>query len=110
MHLSHNDLDRDFPGSSPGKEPSCSAGDLVQFLERSPGEGTGYLLKYSWASLVGQTAKNPPAMQETWVGSLGQEDTLEEGMAIPSSILAQRIPMDRGAWQATGHGVTKSLT
>ena len=71
MHLSHNDLDRDFPGSSPGKEPSCSAGDLVQFLERSPGKGTGYPLKYSWASLVGQTAKNPPAMQETWVGSLG---------------------------------------
>ena len=45
-----------------------------------------------WASLVAQTVKNPPAMQETWVQSLGQEDPLEEGMATPSSILAWRIP------------------
>ena len=51
-----------------------------------------------------------PAMQETWVQSLGQEDPLEEGMATHSSILAQRIPMDRGVWWATVHGVTKSRT
>ena len=51
--------------------------------------------------------KNPPAMQETWVPSLGWEDPLEEGMVTPSSILAWRIPMDRGAWSATVHGVTK---
>ena len=54
--------------------------------------------------------KNPPAMQETWVRSLGWEDPLEEDMATHSSILAWRIPMDRGAWWATVHGVTKSQT
>ena len=52
--------------------------------------------------------KNLPAMQETQVQSLGQEDTLEEGMATHSSVLAWRIPVDRGTWQATVHGVTKS--
>ena len=61
------------------------------------------------ASLVAQIVKNPPAMWETWVRSLGWEDPLEEGMATHSSILAWRIPMDRGAWRATVHGITKSL-
>ena len=53
---------------------------------------------------------NLPAMRETWVRSLGQEDPLEEGMATHSGILAWRIPMDRGAWQATVHvyGVSES--
>ena len=61
------------------------------------------------ASLVAQTVKNPPAMWETWVQSLGWEDPLEEGMATYSIILAQRIPMDRGTWlqsmgsQRAGH-------
>ena len=54
--------------------------------------------------------KNPPAMRETWVRFLGWEDPLEEGMAIHSSILAWRIPKDRGAWQAAVHGVAKSQT
>ena len=54
--------------------------------------------------------KNPPAMQETWVRTLGWEDSLEEGMATHSSILAQRIPMDGRAWRAIVHGVTKSQT
>ena len=54
--------------------------------------------------------KNLSAMQETWVQSLGQEDPLEEGMAIHSSILAWRIPVDRGAWQAAVLGVVKSQT
>ena len=63
-----------------------------------------------WASLVAQMVKDPPAMQETWVRSLSWEDPLEEGMATYSSILAWRIPMDRGAWWATVHGVTKSQT
>ena len=58
-----------------------------------------------WASLVAQMIKDPPAMQETWVRSLSWEDPLEEGMATHSSILAWRIPMDRGAM-----GVTKSQT
>ena len=52
---------------------------------------------YYWASLVAQMVKNLPAMWETWVLSLGWEDPLEEGMEIHSSILAWRIPMDRGA-------------
>ena len=53
--------------------------------------------------------KNLPAMRETWVQSLGWEDPLEAGMATHSSILAWRIPRDRGAWRATIHGVTKKL-
>ena len=60
----------------------------------------------SWASLVAQMVKNPPARQEIWVRYLGWEDILEETMATHSSILAWRIPMDRGAWWATVHGVT----
>ena len=63
------------------------------------------------ASLVTQMARNLPAVQETWVPSLGQEDPLEKEIATySSSILAWRIPMDRGAWRATGHGVAKSQT
>ena len=67
-------------------------------------------MQYSWASLVAQLVKNPPAMQETWVQPLVGEDPLEEGMAAHSSILAWRIPMDRGAWRAAVHGLTKSQT
>ena len=51
--------------------------------------------------------KNLPAMQKTWIRSLGLEDPLEEDMATHSSILAWRIPMDRGTWRATVHGVVK---
>ena len=100
------------PGSSAGKESACNAGDpgSIPGLGRSPEEGMGYPLQYSWASLVAQTVKNPPAMWETWVRSLVWEDPLEEGMATHSSILAWRILMDRGAWQAIIHGVTKSQT
>ena len=60
--------------------------------------------------MVAQMVKNLLAVQETWVPYLGQEDPLEEGMATHSSILAWRIPMDRGAWQTAVHGVTKSQT
>ena len=100
-----------FPGSSAGKESSCNAGDpsSIPGLGRSPGEGIGYPL-LSWASVVAQMVKNLPAMWETWDKSLGWEDALEEGMATPSSILAWRIPMDRGAWRATVHGAPKSQT
>ena len=71
-----------------------------------------FLLCYalSWASLVAQLVKNPSAMQETWVQSLGWNDPLEEGMASHSSIIAWRIPIDRGAWQVAVHGVVKSQT
>ena len=62
------------------------------------------------ASLVAQIVKNLPVMQETSVRSLGWEDPLKEGMATHSSILAWRIPMDKGARRAIVHGVTKSRT
>ena len=80
-------------GSSAGKESACDAGDLssVPALGRSPGEEIGYPLQYSWASLVAQLVKNPPAMQETWVLSLSWEDSLEKGKAAHSSVLAWRI-------------------
>ena len=54
--------------------------------------------------------KNLPAMWETQVRSLGWEDPLDKGIATHSSLLAWRIPMDRGAWQATVHGVAKRWT
>ena len=62
------------------------------------------------ASLVAQMVKNPPAVQETWVRSLGWEDPLEEGLASHSSILIWRIPMDRGAWRAIVFEVAKTQT
>ena len=65
---------------------------------------------FSRASLVPQTVKNLPAMRETWVRSLGWKDSLEKGMANHSSSLAWKIPMDRGAWRAIVHGVTKNRT
>ena len=83
-----------FPDSSVGKESACNAGDpsSIPGSGRSPGEGIGYPLQYSWASWVAQTVKNLPAVRETWVGSLGWDDPLEEDMATHSSILAWKIP------------------
>ena len=63
-----------------------------------------------WASLVAQMVKNLPAVWETWVWSLDWEDSLEEGMATHSSILAWRIHQDKEAWKTTIHGVAKSWT
>ena len=92
--------------NSAAKESACSAGDpgSIPGLGRSPGEGIGYPLQYSWASLVAQRVKNLPTMREIWVRSLGWEDPLEEGMATHSSIFVWRIPVDRGAWGATSIG------
>ena len=72
-----------FPDSSVGKESICNAGDTgsIPGSGRSAGEGIGYPLQYSWASLLAQLIKNPPAMPETWVRSLGWEDLLEKGRA-----------------------------
>ena len=83
-----------FPGSSAGKESSCSAGDpgSIPGSGRSPGEEIGYPLQYPWAFQVAQLVKSPPAMQKTWVQTLGWEDPLEKGKATHSSILAWRIP------------------
>ena len=91
------ELDKDdqgYPGSSAGKESACKARDpgSIPGSGRSPGEGIGYPLQYSWASLVAQLVKNPPATWETWVLPLGWEDHLEKGKATHSSILAWRTP------------------
>ena len=68
------------------------------------------ILELEGASLVAQTVKSMPVMQEPWVPSLGQEDPLEKEMATRSNILAWKNPMDGGAWGATVHGVSKSQT
>ena len=95
-----------FPDRSAGKDSAYNAGHpgSIPGSGTSRGEGIDYPLQYSWASPVSQLVKNPPAMQETWVRSLGWEDSLEEGMATHSSILAWRIP-----WTVV-HGLAKSQT
>ena len=99
-----------FPGSSVVKESTYSALEPASISRsgKSAGEGIGYPVQDSWASLVAQLVKNLPAVRETWVRSLGWEDPLEEGVAAHSSILAWRIPIDRGTWRATVHGVAES--
>ena len=74
-----------FPDSSVGKESACNAGDpsSIPGSGRSAGEGIGYPLQYSWASLVAQLVKNPPAMQEIWVRSLSWEDSPGEEKGYP---------------------------
>ena len=67
-------------------------------------------MNFNLASLVAQMINNLPTIQETWFRSLGWEDPLEDGMTTHSSILDWRIPIKRGAWQATVHGVAKSQT
>ena len=83
-----------FPDSSVGKESAYNTGDpgSIPGSGRFSGEGIGYSLQYSWASLEVQLVKNLPVMQETWVRSLGWEDPLEKEMATHSSTLAWRIP------------------
>ena len=78
-----------FPNSS-----ACNAGNpgLIPGSGISAGEGKGYALQYSRVSIVAQLVKNLPAVQETWVRSLGWEDPLEKGKATHSSIPAWRIP------------------
>ena len=78
-----------FPDSSAGKESACNAGDpgSIPGSGRSAGEGTGYPLQYSWASLVAQLVKNSSGMQEIPVQFLCQEDLLEKEQATHSSIL-----------------------
>ena len=100
---------RGFLGSSAGRESACKAGDPSSILGSGsfckagdpssipgsgsfPGERTGYLLQYSWASLVAQLVKNLPSVREACVWSLGWEDPLEESIATHSSIFAWRIP------------------
>ena len=101
---------RSYPSHSTGKESAYNAGDpsLIPASERSPGEGIGYPLQYSWISLVAQMVMNPPTMWETWVWSLGKEDPLEKGMATQSSILAWRIPWSEEPGRLQSMGSQKS--
>ena len=101
-----------FPHSSVDKDSACNAGDpsLIPRLGRSTGEGIGYPLQYSWASLVAQLVKNPPAMWETWVPFLGWEDSLEKGKATHSSILAWRIHGLYSPWGRKESDMTEQLS
>ena len=82
-----------FTDHSDGKDSTCNAGDpsSIPGSGRSHGEGTGCPFQYSWASLVAQIVKNLPAMQKTWVQSMGWEDPLEEGMVTHSSITVSNV-------------------
>ena len=84
------------------KGESYNAGDpgSVPGLGRSAGEGVGYPLQYSWASLVAQLVKSLPAMRETWIRSLGWDNPLEEGKAIPTLV----------SWPGEFYGLAKSQT
>ena len=96
-----------FPHSSVGKESPCNARDpgSIPGLGRSPGEGIGYPLQYSWAFLVAQLVKNQPAMQETWfdpwLGKIPWRSL--EGYPLQYSSLENSI-------DCIVHGVTKSLS
>ena len=90
-----------FSGSSAGKESACNAGDpsSIPGKGRSTGEGVGYPLQYSWASLVAQLVKNQPAMREMWVPSLGWEDPLKK-----------EWPPTPGFWPGESHGLCSPRT
>ena len=90
-----------FPDSSVGKESACNAGDIgwIPGSGRSAKEGIGYPLQYSWASLVAQLVKNPPAMWEAWVPSPG------EGKGYPLQYSGLENSMD-----CTVPGVAKNRT
>ena len=100
-------LGQSFPHGSVGKESVSSAGDpsSIPGLGRSAGEGIGYPLQYSWASLVAQLVKNPPAMRETWVRSLGLGRSPGDGKGYPLQYSGLENPMD-----PIVHGVAKSST
>ena len=93
--------------SSVGKEFACNAGDpgSIPGSGRSAREGIGYPLQYSWASLVVQLVKNPPAMRETWIWSLGWKDSPGGGKGYPLQYSGLENSMD-----CIIHGITKSWT
>ena len=106
-----------FPVSSAGKEFTCNAGGpgLIPGFGLSPEEGMGYPLWYSWASLVAQMIKNPLAMQETWVPSLGQEDPLQKRMAtslvfLPGEFHGLRSLVGYSPWGSKELNTTVQLT
>ena len=96
-----------FPDSSVGKESTCNAGDpgSIPGSGRSPGEGIGYPLQYSWASLVVQLVKNPPAMWADLGSVPGLGRSPGEGKGYPLQYSGLENSMDY-----TVHGVAKSQT
>ena len=102
-----------FPGGSDGKDSACNAGDpsLIPELRRSPGEGIGCPLQYSRTSLVAQTVKNLPAMQEIWLWSLDWDDPLEKGKAgYPLQYSGLENPHGQRSLAGCSPWVTKSWT
>ena len=97
-----------FPGSSAGKESACNAGQptWVPGWGRSPGEGIGSPLQYSWASLVAQLVENLPAMLEAWVGKIPAGG----GHGNPLQYSCLEKPHGQRAWWAAVHEVTKGWT
>ena len=104
--LTYPSIPRGFPGSSDGKESTCNAGDpsSIPGSGRSSGEGIGYLLQYSWASLVTQMVKNSSAMRVTWIRSLGWEAPLERGWQPTPVFLPGESPWteETGGLQSVG--------
>ena len=95
------------------KEYICGCGLeflCISWIHWRPKQHLIYLARYTWASQVAQTVKKPPAMQETWFWSLGQEDSPGEGHGNPLQYSCLENPMDRGAQWATVHGITESDT
>ena len=122
-------LSRSFPGNSAGKESARNAGDpgSIPRLGRSPGEGIGYWLQYSWASLVAQTVKNPPEMGrhgfDPWVGKIAWrrawqptpvflpgESPWTEETGGPQSIGSQRVGCNWATKHSTGRYAFKSFS
>ena len=106
LHIFLSLYNSNFPDSSVGKASACNAGDpgSISGVGKSPGEGIGYPLQYSWASFVAQLVKNPPAIRETW------EAPLEKGKATHSGILAWRIPGIYSPWDRKESDTTEQLS
>ena len=103
---------RGFPHSSVGKESICNAGypRLIPGLGRSAGEGIGYPLQYSWASLVAQQVKKSSCNAEDLGSVPGLGRSPGEGKGYPLPYSGLESPMGRGAWWARVHGVTETWT
>ena len=106
-----------FPGGSAAKEPTCTAGDpsLIPGSRGSPGEGIGYSLQYSWASLLDQTVRNPLAIWETWVWSgLGRSPGRRHGNPLQNSCLenphGQRSLVGYSSWGHKESDMTEWLS
>ena len=101
-----------FLDSSVGKESACNAGDpgLIPGPGISTGEGIGYPLQYSWASLVAHLVKNPPAMQETCVRSLSWEDSPAELKGYSLQYSGLEKSMDYTSWSRKESDMTEWLS